>query len=178
MNFTTQNEKKKWPKGLLWTSWIVCILIIIALTYCIFIYNDIQRSKTKGMSQTEKLVSKETDIKEISKISLFNGFEQFHVVEGKTKDGKQEIAFVPKQKDAEITIVQKEKVLSRAAIQKQWQQECDSCKLVRITPAISKKQEPLWEVAYRDRTDRYMLDYYSMHDGKRNEQFGFMGLFE
>ncbi|MDY0396584.1 hypothetical protein RWE15_22610 [Virgibacillus halophilus] len=85
---------------------------------------------------------------------------------------------IKKIKKAKFVVVPSEKILPKNAIQKQWQQQCDSCKLVKITPAISKKHLPLWEVAYHDRSDRYILDYFRMSDGKRYEQFGFKSLFD
>lgn len=62
-----------------------------------------------------------------------------------------------------MTTIDKSEILTEEEIIERWQAECDSCELIKVTPAL-EENEALWEIAYNDMNDDYVLDYKSIYD--------------
>ena len=177
MQINRYSKKKSFPSWLKWSLLILILILIISTIYSIFLFKDIQESKTIGYSETEKKVLQETDIESITNITHFFDKTTYHIVFGETEHGEEKIVFVPKEKNAEkMTIIDGNEVLTKQEIRSLLENDCTKCQLIKINPAMIK-DNPLWEVTYRDDTDRYVLDYLSMYDGSRYEQFKFRQTF-
>lgn len=149
---------------------ILCIVFLIILFYFIFMYYSIQQSKTKGFAETKEYVKASTDIVQIEAIERFQEIDTYHIVEGKTKDNIEQIVFVPiSNPDEKLTIIEKKDLLTRDEIEKIWRDDCSSCRLVAIKPAMIN-HESLWELTYYDESNRYVFDYVSMEDGSNFEK--------
>ncbi|MDY0405723.1 DUF5590 domain-containing protein [Virgibacillus sp. 179-BFC.A HS] len=126
-----QQEKRTWPSWLIWSLAVICILFVIAIVYGIILYKDIQQSKTAGMDATKKLVLHDTNVVHIDNIFLFHGDTRYHVVEGKTKDGKEAYVFVPKnKKNNKLTVVSETNIIAKDNMLQQWQNSCNQCQLI------------------------------------------------
>ncbi|HLR66299.1 cell wall elongation regulator TseB-like domain-containing protein [Virgibacillus alimentarius] len=165
------------PSWLKWGFWILCLFLLVGLIYSIYLYHSIQKSKVAGFAETKEKILEETDLVSIDEIERFNGEQAFHILFGKTEEGKNKIVFFPlKKKEKKVKIIDKSKIVPKEKILNQWNSECKDCKMIKIKPAMVK-DKPLWELTYIDSTDRYALDYLSIYDGSHYEQYRFKKMF-
>ncbi|WP_026906535.1 DUF5590 domain-containing protein [Paucisalibacillus globulus] len=161
-------------------KWILLgiILILIAIfIYLVFLYSDIQKSKTNGFSNAEQRVLEETDLVDIEETLRYQDEALYHVVIGKTKADEGLIVFVPEGDEEKLTIVNQNEILPYDTVLANWMDECVNCELVDIVPAIIKGNA-LWEITYYDEANRYVLNYVSIFDGIKYEEFRFIKMFD
>lgn len=169
------------PQKSAWVKWVIIILLLIVLaflTYLIVLYNNIQKDKQDGFSETEELILRDTDLVEISKIERYHGEHAYHVVFGQTENHEDKIVYVPlTDEEQDLIIVDQSEIVSKEQIENQLQNECNTCKIISIIPGI-EDDELLWELTYVDASDRYVLEYVSLYDATQYEQFRFTRLYK
>jgi len=171
----TEPKRKNWV--LIWSIVIVFLIIIACFIYGIFLYSDLYESKTKGFDETNEQILNQTAITEIDKIEKFNGAKSYHVIYGKNENEEEKIIFYPLEgNEKNLTTVDASETISQEQILQLWNEECESCDFVAISPAIID-DEVLWEIAYKDDQNRYVLDFFSMYDASRYEQHRFNPMF-
>jgi len=165
------------PVWLKWTLIVAGIVLILICVYFAYLYHSIQQQKTDGFDKTKAIVLKQTDITDIEDISHFQDDTAYDIALGTTEDHKQQYVFVPKQNEkTDLTTVDTEDTISKQQIINQWKKQCNQCELVRVTPAMID-EKPLWEMTYWIDEDQYIMDYLSIYDGKRYQQFRFKSMF-
>lgn len=153
------------------------ILFISVLVYGIFLYMDLNEERTKGHEETKRELLSQTSVTEITNIENFNGEKAYHVVHGKSEEGSEQIIFYPLEgNEKTLTTVDTADILSRSSMINMWQSNCDSCELVKITPALLD-DEILWELVYYDEENRYVYDYRSIYDGSSYEEIRYLRQF-
>jgi len=173
------NKPKRRNWFIIWGIIGISAVVLFCIIYAIVLYNNLYDSKTANYSETEEVILEQTSLKEIDTIEHFFGDEAYHVVYGKNEQGEEKIIFYPlEEEDGEknITTIDFENVLSKEQIIQEWQQNCTSCQFVNLTPALLDEEE-LWEVAYQDEQNRYVLAYYSMDDAEIYERLFFKSMF-
>lgn len=171
----SQHEKKGW---LFWSLIVILIIFISSFIYAVFLYYDVKGSKTEGFAETEKQILKATSITEVDEIKQFNGEEAYHVIFGIDKKDEKKVIFYPlKGKEKDLTTIKQKDMISEDQIVKDWKAQCEDCKLVKAVPALVD-DKVLWEISYRDGSNRYGLDYLSLYDGTRYEQYRFGRMFK
>lgn len=161
-----------------WLFLFFLLLMIIAIVYSVLLYRDLEKSKTRGMSQTEQRIYKETDITKVEDIDFFYSNESYHVVYGTDKEKHKLIAFVPlKSKKQDIKTINQDEIISKETVHKQWKKSCTECKMIKITPGIVDENK-VWELTYRDELNRYVLEFLSISDGKQYERLRFAERFK
>lgn len=175
------NSYYQQPRKTRWIKWIILVfLLTIAafLTYATILYNDIQKDKHTGFSETEKIVLRETDLVEINDIKRYHGEFAYHIVFGQTEDNEHKIVFIPlTNKEQDLITVDQNEIISQQTLENQLKKECDTCKIISIIPGI-EENELLWELTYVDASDRYVLEYVSIYDATQYEQFRFKRLYK
>ncbi|HEX6593484.1 MAG TPA: DUF5590 domain-containing protein [Bacillota bacterium] len=167
------------PRWLKWSLWIFCIIIVFCIIYSIFLYKNIQSSKTEGFQDSEQIVLDETNVVEIEDIILSHSEQPHHVVIGKTKNGEKKLVFVPlsSNNNKKLTIVNEQDIVSAQSIQQEWTNKCHECEWIKLVPTIVD-HEPMWEITYIDNNGRYVIDYLSIYDGTNYEQYRFRPMFK
>ncbi|WP_339227996.1 DUF5590 domain-containing protein [Oceanobacillus sp. FSL K6-2867] len=167
-------NKSKW---LLWTSLPILIILIALGIYGIVLYNNLYNSKTAGFDETSKQILSQTSITEIDKIEQYNGSKAYHVLFGKNGEGEEKLIFYPLEgKEKSLTTIDKSEILTEEEIVSRWESECNNCKLIKVTPAL-EENEALWEIAYNDMNNDYVLDYKSIYDGSSVHTYRFQRMF-
>lgn len=167
-------------KSVSWRKWIlyfVSLLFIFMTGYSIYLYNYVMTTKQEGFLNSQERVLRETDLIEVSNIERFNGDEPYHIVYAKTEQHDSEIVFVPLNKNKKLKRVKEDKIIPKSKMIERFNSSCDSCKLIKITPAILNNKL-LWEITYIDRSNRYVFDYRSIDDGEVFEQFKMISNFD
>ncbi|UJL48074.1 DUF5590 domain-containing protein [Virgibacillus sp. NKC19-16] len=163
---------------LFWSLLIFILLFVSFLLYAVFLYLDIMESKTAGVEETEEQITQATSVTEINKIEQFNGAKSYHVVFGQNEDNEEKIIFYPLEgNEKTLTTIDKSEIVTEESIINQWRNECNGCDLLNIVPALVD-DTPLWEITYNDSSNRYILDYLSIYDGSRYEQYRLNRMFQ
>ncbi|MBM7598386.1 uncharacterized protein YpmB [Virgibacillus halotolerans] len=174
-NSYSPDKKRSW---FFWSLIIILIILIIGFIYAVFLYYDVKGSKTEGFAETEKQILNATSITKIDKIEQFNGDEAYHVIFGKDNKDEKKIIFYPlKGKEKNLTTIKQADIVSEDQIVNDWKAQCEQCKLVKVVPALVD-DKALWEITYSDESGRYVLDYLSLYDGSRYEQYRFRRMFK
>ncbi|MGM8365370.1 cell wall elongation regulator TseB-like domain-containing protein [Virgibacillus sp. W0181] len=155
----------------------IILAFLIVFIYFIVLYNQMMQIKTEGYAESEKRIMNETSIVEIDKITSFHEKDAYHVVWGKTAEEVNKLAFVPLTNDDPIEIIKKSEMMAEDSIVNQWERNCNDCNFIKIVPGIVEDQ-PVWELTYTDKADRYVFDYLSIYDGSAYEQFRFSTMFK
>ncbi|WP_404452822.1 DUF5590 domain-containing protein [Virgibacillus necropolis] len=172
--YTVHNNRPNWLR---WGIIGLIFVLISCFIYLFFLYSDIQQSRTANYQETKKEVLDKTNVSQIENVTKYNGEHQFHVIFGTTKSGDDKIIFVPLDKKSnKPTVIDGSKIITKQQIKDQWEQQCQNCELIDITPAM-ENNKPLWEVTYVDDSDRYIFDYLSIYDGTRVQKYRLKSIF-
>lgn len=173
------NKSSRSALILKWSLVTFIILLIACVVYMIFLYYEIQQTKTSGYTDVKEIVLRDTEVTEIDQILRFHGDKAYYVVYGKTIGAEEQIVFIPfeqKQDDEGLTVIHQKDTISKDSIINKWQEQCNNCKLIKVIPGMLNN-EPLWEITYIDPSDRYVFDYLSIYDGSQYEQLRFKRMF-
>ncbi|MBC5637049.1 DUF5590 domain-containing protein [Ornithinibacillus sp. BX22] len=163
-----------------WTKWVIFALIIVVVAILIFLsvlYNNIEKSKTNGFENAEKRVIEETEVIEVVETMRYHGDTLHYIVTGTTEDNGSLMVFVPDDEEDKLTTINEDEIIPVESIRQSWQQTCTNCVFIKIVPAITD-HNPLWEITYYDEAGRYVMDYVSMFDGSKYEEFRFKKMFD
>lgn len=161
-----------------WLNWknifiLVSVFILLFLfSYFTYTYIKIENSKVTDGEKTEQFIFKETDLTTVDSIYQFQEEESFHIIIGSDNEGNKSIVFVPVKKSLskdDLVVLSLNELVSVEQIEEEWQRECDQCTLIHSNPAMINEQ-PLWELTYTDHSNRYVIEYISLKDGKIYEQ--------
>lgn len=165
------------PQWKTWTLLGVVLFAIASISYSIYLYQHIQKSKTEGFQDTEQRVLNETELIEIHDIQRFQSEKAYHIVYGSDQNGLDKLLFVPLTNGEEIIIIDDENIMDKQFVEQAWGESCHHCKLIQITPAMIDDQ-PFWEITYIDNAQRYTFDYVSIYDGTLYEQLQLNQMFK
>lgn len=149
----------------------VTLLLISLIIYFSLFYRSILQSKTEGFEETKQIVSETLNMK-VEDIYQFQEKESYHILLTTDNENKKWIVFVPLSEQLnkeDFIIIEADEVLSRETIEANWQQNCEQCELVKSNPAMIDNI-PLWELTYKDRSNRYVIEYVTLKDGTTYEQ--------
>lgn len=164
---------------LVWFKWISIILLLViisAIIYSMFLLKTIENDKQTGYVAAEKKIVNDTAIDTVNEVTHFYGESVYFIIFGTTNKNKNKIVFLEKDKD-NISVIDYDKVMSKKEVLSQWKDNCSKCELIKLNPAIIDS-EPLWELAYLDKDNRYIIDYLTMKDAKRYEYYNFKQVFK
>ncbi|HIS29177.1 MAG TPA: DUF5590 domain-containing protein [Candidatus Avamphibacillus intestinigallinarum] len=173
MNHHILKDTPRWVK---WTIAIVLILFIISAIYLTWVYNEAMAIKETDFDKTKNRVMKQTDIHTIDHIENATAEKQMHTVFGKTNKGKEKMAFVS-LKDKKIKVIDATSIIKREEIQSIVQNDCSSCKVIKITPVLLESK-PVWEATYKKSNQSYVFEYFDIYDASIKERFQLKQNFE
>ncbi|WP_047985288.1 cell wall elongation regulator TseB-like domain-containing protein [Ornithinibacillus californiensis] len=162
-----------------WTKWTllsVFLLIVAIIIYLLFLYHDVQQSKTAGFDNAEERVIRDTEVNQIVKTMRFHGNSLYYIVYGITASDEEVIVFVPQDSEVDVRVVYQSEIIPEDALIQKWAKDCVGCEFIEITPAYID-DTALWEITYLDEVGRYVLDYVSIVDGTKYEEFRFNKMF-
>lgn len=148
------------------------LLILLGGYYFISLYTHLQYTKITDKDETVSTVFQQTEVTIIEEIYEFHDEVSYHIVIGTTKEGERQYVFVPFKNDEnehDIIVYAAEQFVSVEKVEKDWQNSCEGCELKKSTPAMINGQ-PLWELAYEDQLNRYVITYIALLDGSVYEQ--------
>lgn len=157
-----------------WRVLIIVLLfcITIALIYGIILYRNIEQSRTEGFDDATNFVLNHTDIVSIEQISYFQADKGYFIIEGLNEHNESFYVYLANNSPyttQELFIVSNKEVLSVNDLERQLMDDCGKCTLINSTPAMID-QFPLWELTYVDESNRYVIEYKYLENGKTYEK--------
>lgn len=161
----------------MWVFLIILLLSLLVVGYLIYLYFDIQAEKSRDFVKTKERVLAETNITDIQTIERYHEQEYYHIVYGFAADGTEYIVFAPQTTENDLTVIRTDDIIDEHAILSKWKKTCETCKFIRLTPALID-DEILWELTYVNDTDKYIIEYYTINDGQLYEQITLLKIFK
>ncbi len=142
---------KKWI--ILITIVIVAVIIGVSLKVYHSSVGPVKAAERKAVKLAGDKVSKVDDF------HIYNGQEQVDVIEGKNKQGKKIIVWIPEKNKQIIVRKAKDGLSKEDAIQKLLQEKKPK-KIISVRLGM-EKNIPLWEICYRSKNN--LINYYYIH---------------
>ncbi len=158
------------PDWLKWLSAAILVMLIVLIGYTFYFISGIQKEKESGYPEAAERAVEETNISEVSDVSRYHGDTLYHVISGQTEDGSDAIVYVPEGEDTSIQFFLEDNLIPVDQLLSEWRGACNSCELIDSVLAIDG-EEPLLEIKYIDKNNRFVLEYYSLSDGESYERF-------
>lgn len=167
-----KNEKVSWFTGKKVFTIILLLVITFVVLYLLYFYQSILSSKVVHLDKTKDFILNETKIESIDDVYQFQDEEAYHIVFGTDKKGKAYVVFLQLSKKLtkeEMTTFPLDALYTQEQIEQQWNADCKECTLTGSSPAMMD-DTPLWELTYKDRSNRYVIEYVSLEDGSIYEK--------
>lgn len=151
---------------------LIAIAVVIGMIYLVQNYQTIVSSKLVGEQNIVRIVKDETDVTSIEEIEQFQGLDTIYIVNGRTKDKKEELVFVRGKTEKTKQFIKTYDIAdlyTEADLISNWKSECDQCAFKKTQLAMIE-EEPLREITYIDAYNRYVFAYYSLEDGSLYEE--------
>lgn len=151
---------------------VLLFCIILLIIYSLILYRSIEQSRTAGFADAESFVLQNSDIIEIDNISYFQAEEGYFTLIGNDINGGNYYIFLRDDTNfskEHLYVVSNDDLISPKQLEEEIFTECKNCTLVRSEPAMIDEL-PLWELTYIDNTNRYVIEYKYLDNGKTFEK--------
>ncbi|MDQ0228787.1 cell wall elongation regulator TseB-like domain-containing protein [Metabacillus malikii] len=157
-------------KNIIITFISIIILIIIAIVVFFTIFQSAREQYTSEQQQSIDLALENKGVTSIDKVDTFHGKIKYHVLSGINAEEQNIYIWIPKAKNKDdnkdkkmIVKKQSEGITKEEAISivsKEYNME----KLINAKLGMDEGI-PIWEVKYRDKSERYTIDYVDFKSG-------------
>jgi uncharacterized protein YpmB len=145
---------------------IIAVIVVIAVWVFTSAYHSAREQYLDGHEKTKQLATEKGNLSSIDEIETFYGHIKYHVVSGVNKKDEKVYIWVPQtNKNQDVTIKKQSLgITAKQAISK-VNQEYNPLEIVGVNLGMDEGI-PIWEVKYRDQSDRYTFDFVNFYDGE------------
>ncbi|WP_145997048.1 DUF5590 domain-containing protein [Halobacillus sp. Marseille-P3879] len=165
---SSQFTVPKWGK---WLLLILGIVIIILTGFLTWMYLHIENSKTSQYSKAEQFALNEELLEEVNQITRYNGEVPIHILKGVSSDNEEVFIFIDLKNQQELASVSAEDMIGKSTAKSNVNQ-CTSCEFIDLQLAYEENR-PVWEVTYKDESNRYVFEYLDAINGEEVQRFAF-----
>ncbi|WP_173916326.1 DUF5590 domain-containing protein [Halobacillus sp. Marseille-Q1614] len=160
------------PSWVKWALLITGILFVIIFTLCTWMYLHINDSKTQNYDKAKTFAKEEAGFNQVDNVTRYNGQTVIHIVNGTTKDGEDMYAFINVEEMEVLSTLSSEQMISGEALRSEIEAGCSSCEWVDTQLAFEENR-PVWELTYKDDSNRYVFEYIDVENGEQVQRFAF-----
>lgn len=146
----------------------ICILsIILCLSIWVFstTYSSAREQYSQNHEKSKELALEVGKLSSVDSIDTFYGQLKYHVLSGKNNKDEKVYAWVPqKEKSEEVIVENQSSGITKEEAIKKVSKEYDLVELIVVNLGMDEGI-PIWEVKYRDKSNRYTFDYVRFSDG-------------
>ncbi len=142
-------------------KWLFFVLLFVLVIFGISIwvyFSSIEPVKAAEIKAV-KLANEKVQFSEVEDFHIYNGIETVNVIEGKNKQGKKIIVWIP-DKSKKVYIKNAKDGLSKEEAVQKLLQEKKPKKIISVRLGM-EKNIPLWEIYYR--SENNLINYYYVH---------------
>jgi uncharacterized protein YpmB len=153
-------------KKTLITLIITVAILIIATWGFVSTYSTAREQYLDGHEASKELALEKGKLSSIDTIETYNGPIKYHVMSGKNSNDEKVYVWVPQTKENETVIIKKQSsgITEEQAIAK-VNQAYNPANIVDVKLGMDEGI-PIWEVKYRDKSERYTFDFVNFYDGE------------
>jgi uncharacterized protein YpmB len=145
---------------------ITAIIIIIAVAAYIHTYNVARDQYLDGHEQSKELAIEEGKLSSIDTIETYNGQVKYHVLSGINGNDEKVYVWIPQTKKMDKVIIKKQSSgITADQAKTEVLKEHNPKEIIDVKLGMDE-EIPIWEVKYRDQSDRYTFDYVNFSDGE------------
>ncbi|WP_226666834.1 DUF5590 domain-containing protein [Metabacillus litoralis] len=153
---------------------IIFILIITSIWVFGSIYNTARNQYKENHQSSKELAMEKADLTTVESINTFNGNQKYHVISGENAKNEEVYVWIPqpqKENNKENDIVKNIVVekhssgVTRDEAIQVVQNEYKVKKLINVQLGMDEGI-PIWEVKYKDQSDRYTFDFVHFSNGE------------
>lgn len=151
---------------------VLLFCIIFVIIYSTITYRYIVQSRTDGFAEAKSFVLDNSKIETVNDLSYFQAEEGFFTFSGKDKEDNRYYVFLQDNETFSketLYTVQSSKQISAEQVEQTLIQSCSQCDLIKTQLAIIN-EIPLWELTYIDESNRYVMEYKYLENGKTFEK--------
>ncbi|MGM0873960.1 MAG: DUF5590 domain-containing protein [Bacillota bacterium] len=145
---------------------ITVVILIVAIWVFGSAYSVAREQYLDGHEKSKELVLNKGELSSIQNVETFNGNIKYHVMSAENAKDEKVYVWVPQTEKNEKVIIKKQSsgITEEEAISK-VNQEYDPIKIVDVKLGMDEGI-PIWEVKYKDQSDRYTFDFVNFYDGE------------
>lgn len=147
------------------TLTITVVIFIIALWTLMVIYNTAREQYLDGHKDSQKLAMQIGQITSIESIETFYGDIKYHVITGENIKEEKVYIWIPQSEKKNVIIKKHSAGITKEQAIKEVHKEYDPIKIIDVKLGMDEGI-PLWEIKYKDRSNRYTFDLVNFYDGE------------
>ncbi|WP_251554141.1 DUF5590 domain-containing protein [Neobacillus muris] len=142
-------------------KWIIAaiLLVLIIVGISIKVYMTAMGPVKAAEENAIKLAGNKVQFSEVKDFHIYNGLEIVNVIEGKNKQGKNIIVWIP-EKTKQVLVKNASSGLTREEAIQKLLEEKNPEKIMSVRLGM-EKNIPLWEIYYRSKDN--LINYYYVH---------------
>ncbi|MFV2048080.1 DUF5590 domain-containing protein [Metabacillus sp. YM-086] len=150
-----------------WTFIAVFSILFIAVVWIFTAtYQAAREQYTNGHEQSKKIAMESANLSTITEITTFNSDKQYHVLTGeKTKNESVYVWVYKKDKEDKMLVKKQSSGITKDEALKKVNKEYSPVEIISVRLGMDE-EIPIWEVKYKDKSDRYTFDYVNFYDGE------------
>ncbi|WP_143414485.1 DUF5590 domain-containing protein [Halobacillus massiliensis] len=160
------------PRWMKWTLVIGSILCFIIFLLGMWMYSHINASKTQDFDRAESFATQEAGFRQVDKVTRYNGKSVIHIVQGANEEGESIYGFINLADNKLLITLDAEQMISKEAVRNDSEASCSSCEWID-TQLAYEENRPVWELTYKDESNRYVFEYIDVENGERIQRFAF-----
>ncbi|MGM8213947.1 cell wall elongation regulator TseB-like domain-containing protein [Bacillaceae bacterium W0354] len=153
---------------------ILLITLIIGLIFLFtLIYYDINQELQADSEDAIQLAMNHAPIEQVTSTYFYNGEQSYTVLKGDNNDKEIIYVFVPKNisNSDEIKWIEQSEGLTKEEIISQFNNSCNHCDLLQVTPGILNDQF-IWEIVY-ETNERILFQTFRFTNGELYDSISF-----
>ncbi|WP_191560989.1 DUF5590 domain-containing protein [Metabacillus idriensis] len=152
-------------RKLIIASIVLAIVLLIALSGFIHVYQSAMTQKNSGHYQAIDRAAGQTELKNAESVHTFNGLEQYFVIAGKNESNKNVYVWVAEDSKKKPVLKLASDGISEKEALEIVNREQNPQKIISVKLGM-EKNVPLWEIKYIDEQNRYTYDFVNFTNGE------------
>ncbi|PGT87425.1 MULTISPECIES: cell wall elongation regulator TseB-like domain-containing protein [Bacillaceae] len=145
---------------------VFSVIFIAAVWIFTATYQAAREQYTNGHEQSKKKAMESANLSTITEITTFNSDKQYHVLTGEKANNEGVYVWVyKKEKEDKMLVKKRSSGITLDEAIKIVNNEYDPSEIISVQLGMDE-EIPIWEVKYKDKSDRYTFDYVNFYDGE------------
>ncbi|WP_139207334.1 DUF5590 domain-containing protein [Halobacillus dabanensis] len=160
------------PSWLKWCLLILSVILLLVLTFGIWMYININQDRTSGHDEAIDFAKQQTGLTKFESVTTYYGEGETQIVQGTNGSGDEIIVFIDLEENIILDEISAERVLPSDQMRSQWKDTCSECEFKDIQYGY-EEDEPVYQLTYIDSQNRYVLDYFTLEGEAFDQRFAF-----
>lgn len=152
---------------------VMLLVIITSIWLFASIYNTARSQYNEGHQHSKEIALEKGKLTSIDTIDTYNGNIKYHIISGKNVNKEPVYAWIPLSKEQikdnsdldEVVIKKQSSGITKEEAVQAVKSEYNVKQLINVKLGMDE-EIPIWEVKYKDQSDRYTFDFVHFSNGE------------